>query len=87
MTEYEHVDISKERMVQNCADILDAIPFIDPLQLATTGIGFTTTCVVAWLNNNGFELAAQALDDQWYDREDQWWREPDGFDTHYKNGE
>lgn len=46
------------------------------------------SAVVGYLNENGHELAAQALDDEWYPREDQWWRQdPDGFDKRYLTGE
>lgn len=80
-------DISKDSFIQNGLDINESLPFIPTEMLLSATVGYATTAIVQFLNNNGHPLAAQLLDDQWYKREDQWWREPEGFDGHYLNGQ
>lgn len=80
-------DISRERFVQNALDIEESLPFIGTAQLVDATVGFMHGCLVQFLNDNGHELAAQALDDAWHPRDEQWWRKPDGFDTRYKHGQ
>jgi hypothetical protein len=85
----ELIDISKQRFVQNGLDIEDEFGILGiPTEFVlSSALGFAMGCIVQYLNDTGHELAGQALDDAWHDREDQWWREPDGFDGRYKHGE
>lgn len=82
-------DISADRFVRNGMDIAEVFGRKDTEteHIISASVGFMHTCLVDWLNNNGYELAGQELDDAWHAREDQWWRQPDGFDGRYKNGE
>lgn len=81
------IDISKDAFVKNGLDIDEAMPFLPTEMLLEPVIGHVMTGIVQYLNDTGHELAAQALDDVWYSRDEQWWREPDGFDARYKHGE
>ena len=80
-------DLSMDKFIRNGLDIHEAVPFIPTEMLLSGSIGYAVTSIVHYLNQNGHPLAAQALDDQFYKREDQWWREPDGFDCRYPNGD
>lgn len=83
-------DLSKAAMVKNGVDMLEAfdIPVDFALESILGGtLGYAHTAFVQYLNDNGFELAGQALDDLWHRRDEQWWREPDQFDGRYHHGD
>lgn len=82
------MNLSKKAMVQNGMDIAAVFSYDDVLMesILEGSIGYAHTAFVHYLNANGHPLAAQALDDLWHAREEQWWREPDGFDCQYKTG-
>lgn len=84
-------DISKESFIENGLDIAEALTVTRgvPMEMVLSGtLGYALNVVVQWLNDNGHERAAQALDDEWYSREDQWWRQnPDQYDQRYMHGE
>ena len=89
----ELIDISKDAFVENGLDIWNTLFdeghfFTDQLRMVLDpSIGSVHSAFVQYLNDTGHAAAAQALDDAWHEREDQWWREPDGFDTRYKHGD
>lgn len=84
------MDISKEHILKNGMDIAEVFNAADPWteQILSGTIGYMHTAMVQYLNDNGHPLAAQALDDAWHDREDQWWRQhPEQFDQQFMTGE
>lgn len=84
-------EYSKENMIENGVYIgveVFHVPRSIAEAIVSPTVTSTLTHTVQWLNDNGFELAAQALDDQFYSREDQWWRQdPDQYDQRYMHGE
>lgn len=86
----EKVDISKERIIKNGMDIAEVFNRQDVWteQIISGTIGYMHSAFVQYLNDNGHPLAAQALDDLWHDREDQWWRQhPEQYDQRYMHGD
>jgi hypothetical protein len=85
----ELINISKDAFVDNGLDIAEVFGRRDMLteQILCGGIGYACSAIVQYLNDTGHELAAQALDDAWTARDEQWWREPDGFDGRYLHGQ
>lgn len=84
------MDISKDAIIQNGMDIADVYGRKDAWteQILSGTVGYMHGVLVQYLNDNGHPLAAQALDDLWHDREEQWWRqEPDQYDQRYMHGE
>lgn len=85
----EDINISREHFLSNGLDIAEVYGRRDVWteQILSGTLGHMHGSIVTWLNDNGFEQAGQALDDAWYDREEQWWRDADEFDGRFKHGE
>lgn len=81
---------TEEFFIKNGMDIAEVFDRKDVWteQILSGAIGYVMTAVVFHLNENGHPLAAQALDDAWYPRDEQWWRQEfDNFDERYLTGE
>ena len=86
----EDINISREHFLSNGLDIAEVYDRRDSWteQILSGTLGHMHGSLVQFLNDNGFEQAAQALDDAWHAREDQWWRQhPDRYDQRYMHGE
>lgn len=86
----ELIDITKEAFLKNGMDIADVYGMRDVLteQILSSSMAYMHGAIVQYLNDTGHELAAQALDDAWHAREDQWWRQhPERYDQRYLHGE
>lgn len=83
-------EFTKDAFIKNGMDIAEVFGFKNVWveQTVSGSVGYVMTAVVDYLNSNGHELAAQALDDAWYERDDQWWRQEfNNFDEKYLTGE